>query len=174
MGSKAPKIGCTPCGRSPEKFGGCEGRWDRNRTCNLRLWSSPRSVHCCWRASTGAEFCLLLPAGLSSCVRMCRRGLLSELLSITKRVSWESSWSVSVFPLEVNERSRRAITLAQWGQRKGARDAWPPSHSNECLPILRIQAPYCPTQRFLGCVPCQECPEGDCTFQMRSLKICVL
>ena len=62
------------------------GRWDRNRTCSLRFWSSPRCVHRCSRVSTDAEFSWLLSSSMSSCVRLCRCGLLSELLSTMKHV----------------------------------------------------------------------------------------
>jgi hypothetical protein len=43
-GVKARKKGCIPYGCSPHKFSVCEGRWDRNRTCTLRLWSTGRAV----------------------------------------------------------------------------------------------------------------------------------
>jgi hypothetical protein len=76
---------------------GFSGRWDRNRTCTLRLWSSPRSVHCCWRVSTDAEFYWLLHGGMSSCVHVCRHGLLSELLSIMKCVLREISRLVTIW-----------------------------------------------------------------------------
>jgi len=35
--------------------------------------------------------------GLSSCVRLCRSGLLSELLSLMNHVRRESSWLVTVY-----------------------------------------------------------------------------
>jgi hypothetical protein len=69
----------------PHEFSVCEGRWDRNRTCNLRCWSSPRFVRQCSCVSTDAESYWLMPSGMSSCVRLCRPGLLSELLSNSKR-----------------------------------------------------------------------------------------
>jgi hypothetical protein len=61
------------------------GRWDRNRTCTLRLWSWPRFVRQCSCVSTDAESYWLMPSGVSSCVHLCRPGLLSELLSNAKR-----------------------------------------------------------------------------------------
>ena len=39
-GQQHAKLGCLPCGCSPHKFRVLEGRWDRNRTCNLRSWSA--------------------------------------------------------------------------------------------------------------------------------------
>jgi len=75
----------------PMNSGFSRGRWDRNRTCNLRLWSTRRAVHCCSRVSTDDEYYGLLPVDLSSCVRLCRRGLLSELLSIEMRVRRQPS-----------------------------------------------------------------------------------
>jgi len=39
MGSNARKTGCTLCACSLGEFRFSAGRWDRNRTCNLRFWS---------------------------------------------------------------------------------------------------------------------------------------
>jgi hypothetical protein len=52
--------------------------------------SSPRSIRCCRYASNDVEIYGLLPVGLSSCVHLCRSGLLSALLSITKRFHGKS------------------------------------------------------------------------------------
>ena len=89
--------------RSPMNSGS-RGGWDRNRIGALRFWSSPRSVHCCWCVYTDAEFYWLLHGGVSSCVHLCRHGLLSKLLSIMQRVLWEFSWPATVSPRKLNER----------------------------------------------------------------------
>src|SRR5689334_20367327 len=67
------------------------GRWDRNRTYTLRVWSSPRSVCHCPHTSTTSEFYWILRYAVSSCVHLCRHGLLSTLLSSMKRIRQERS-----------------------------------------------------------------------------------
>src|SRR5262249_23798673 len=37
-GIKACNVNWRPIACSPNEFSICEGRWDRNRTCTLRLW----------------------------------------------------------------------------------------------------------------------------------------
>ena len=54
MGVNARKTGCTPHGRSLDEFSICKGRWDRNRTCNLRFWSTRRTIQSRPTASTSA------------------------------------------------------------------------------------------------------------------------
>jgi len=69
LGSKALKTGRTPCGCSPDKFRVYRGRWDRNRTCALRLW---RPNPACRAVSGDVARCRTAPPSLSSDVAKCR------------------------------------------------------------------------------------------------------
>jgi hypothetical protein len=43
-GVKGRKMDCAPCRCSPHEFKVLKGRWDRNRTCNLRFWRTRHAV----------------------------------------------------------------------------------------------------------------------------------
>jgi hypothetical protein len=65
VGVKARKTGCTPCSCNPHEFSLGRGRWDKNRTCNLRLW---RPHPACRVVSGSVATCHSAPRSLSPCV----------------------------------------------------------------------------------------------------------
>jgi hypothetical protein len=102
MGSKARKTGCASYNCSTHEFRVRKGRWDRNRTCNLRFWSTRRAVQDRLKSSNAAlnpQFLTVHRPGSSKnvqpvCSQFCSQVQHGERFKATGRsnVTWMPLW----------------------------------------------------------------------------------